>query len=335
MILSPFHSEVFMSVRSPVQRRARRPAFTLIELLVVIAIIAVLIALLLPAVQKVREASTRSSCTNNLKQLGLAMHNFHVVNGTLPYARSGSGPMLGNAPAHSWAVLVLPYIEQANLYQLFTTPIPNGAGTFPMLSTSVGNFNYLHRSQFQATGALNVSVPTFYCPSRRSAHDNIIAPAENSATGQLMYVAGSVGDYGVVLGDGVARGGNIYNAGAFHVNDEYGVGIRLTDITDGDSNTLMIGEKHLRPGHFGEYSEGDGCIYTEDAFSIGRLAGPGAYALALGREALPNGQFGSWHDGVVDFVFCDGHVAALHTSIDVNTLALLANRSDGQVIPAY
>jgi prepilin-type processing-associated H-X9-DG protein len=227
-------------------------------------------------------------------------------------------------------VLVLPHIEQVGLYEVFTTPIPNGAGTFPMLTTSAGTFNYLHRAQFMATGATKVAVPTFFCPSRRSAHDNIIAPTvyTTPANTTIAWVEGSVGDYGVVLGDAN------FNTGAFHVNDHYGVGYRLTDIIDGDSNTLMIGEKHLRPGEFGVQVEGDACIYTEEPYSIGRRAGPG-FALALGREDLFNGQFGSWHDGVVDFAFCDGHVASLNTSIAVNTLGLLANRADNQPVPAY
>jgi prepilin-type N-terminal cleavage/methylation domain-containing protein/prepilin-type processing-associated H-X9-DG protein len=327
IIRQGFLSEVFMSVLSP-RRYANRSAavprrgFTLIELLVVIAIIAILIGLLLPAVQKVRAAAARMSCQNNLHQLGLGMHTFHDAHGVLPYARSGSGPGLGNAPAHSWAVLILPYIEQGNLYSLFTTPIPNGTSTFPMLTTSAGTFNYLHRTQFQATGALNYSVPTFFCPARRGAGINFIAPASSP------YVAGAVGDYGVVLGD------QYYNAGAFHVNDLYGVGYRLTDISDGDSNTLMIGEKHIPPGQFGTAAYGDLCIYTEDPWTVGRQAGVG-HPLALSLRDPTQGVFGSWHDGLVNFVFCDGHVQPLNPSISTTTLGYLANRGDGQVIPPY
>jgi prepilin-type N-terminal cleavage/methylation domain-containing protein/prepilin-type processing-associated H-X9-DG protein len=306
-----------------------RRAFTLIELLVVIAIIAILIGLLLPAVQKVRAAAARMSCQNNLKQLGLGMHTFHDAQGVLPYARSGAGPGLGHSPSHSWAVLILPYIEQGNLYNLFITPIPNGTGTFPMLSTSVGSFNYLSRGQFQATGALNQEVPTFFCPARRAAQDRIIAaPVWGASKTTPDYVGGAVGDYGVVLGD------QNYNTGAFHVNDLYGVGYRLTDITDGDSNTLLMGEKHIPPGQFATQAYGDLCIYTEDPWTVGRQAGVGR-PLALSRNDPTQGIFGSWHDGLVNFVFCDGHVQPLNPSISTTTLGYLANRGDGQVIPPY
>jgi prepilin-type N-terminal cleavage/methylation domain-containing protein len=117
------------------QLSPRRPGFTLIELLVVIAIIAVLIELLLPAVQKIREAANRMSCSNNLKQLALGMHTYNDTNSRLPYLRSGGG-----GPDISWAVLILPYIEQDNAYQLWKATLPGvkqlGVG-LAMLSSSL------------------------------------------------------------------------------------------------------------------------------------------------------------------------------------------------------
>jgi prepilin-type N-terminal cleavage/methylation domain-containing protein len=255
---------------SPRPRPLARSAFTLIELLVVIAIIAVLLGLLLPAVQKVREAANRSQCSNNLKQLGLACHNYHNVYNALPYARSGGRPQ-----DNSWAVLVVPFIEQDNLYKLFATPIPNGSGgTYPMNPDS--GLNDLNRSQFQATGALNAQVPIFYCPSRRK-------PPQLSENGGATYgnVQGACGDYGVVLGD------DGLNNGAFHVNDAYAVGFRLTDVTDGTSNTFLVGEKHVPVGAFGTLAANDFCIYaSKDAWTVGRQAGP-RYPLALSPQDAP------------------------------------------------
>src|SRR5437899_43452 len=118
----------------------RRAAFTLIELLVVIAIIAVLIGLLLPAVQKVRESSNRSKCSNNLKQIGLAIQNYHGIFSAIPYSRLDT--------AETWAVLILPHMEQGNLYALWDFKL-----------------NYYQ----QPSTVLLQRVPHYFCPSRRTA----------------------------------------------------------------------------------------------------------------------------------------------------------------------
>jgi prepilin-type N-terminal cleavage/methylation domain-containing protein len=148
----------------------KRRAFTLIELLVVIAIISVLIGMLLPAVQKAREAAARISCANNLKQIGLAMHMYEVANGYYPPSS------LARAKA-TWAVLILPYVEQDNLYRAWNT-----------------NLTYYR----QAPGAREGTVKSYFCPSRRGP--GLSASGDVSPDDPLrVHYPGGLGDYAVVI----------------------------------------------------------------------------------------------------------------------------------------
>jgi prepilin-type N-terminal cleavage/methylation domain-containing protein len=304
-----------------------RKGFTLIELLVVIAIIAILIGLLLPAVQKVREAAARMKCSNNIKQLSLAMHNYHDTVGVFPWGRSK-----GAIDSPSWAVLILPYIEQGNLWTRFTDPNINGTN-YPMIvrgGNPVVTTHNLIRGQFRDTGAMKVPISTFFCPSQPGR-----PTVSETFTSGRSSTEGICGDYGVNYGSGTST-----------VDAENGTfqwsmgtaayGRRIADITDGTSNTFLVGEKHLNRNEVGKWP-GDFCIYNSGSGAgwqtSGRKAGAG-FPLAISPLDPLAGQFGSAHTGVVLFGFGDGRVQALRTSIAGTPLAALAGRNDGIVNPS-
>jgi prepilin-type N-terminal cleavage/methylation domain-containing protein len=324
--------EIAMVGSSPVSQRRPRPGFTLIELLVVIAITAVLIGLLLPAVQKIREAANRMKCSNNLKQLSLAMHNFHDTYGVLPWGRSK-----GSLDSPSWAVLILPYIEQQNIYNRFTDPNINGT-SFPMIVRGVKPVATTHnliRSQWVAAGIMQTPMPMFQCPSRPG--NRVVREQDGNSVTE-----GIASDYGVNYGSGTSTA-EIDN-GAFNFScGPCGQGMPFASITDGLSNTLLIGEKHVTQDGIGKFdavtgAEMDFNVYSSQpgkwAYVTGRKAGSN-FPLALGNTTPYANQFGSWHTGVVQFAFGDGSVRALKISIAGSTLGLLSARSDGLVIPDY
>jgi prepilin-type N-terminal cleavage/methylation domain-containing protein/prepilin-type processing-associated H-X9-DG protein len=306
----------------PMFHQGRR-GFTLIELLVVIAIIAVLMGLLLPAVQRVREAAARTKCQNNLKQIGLAIHNYHDVYKKLPPSRYG--------PQHAtWCVMILPYLEQDPLYRQWD----------------------LSKTYYeQAPEVQNAFVKTYLCPVRRSE----AMPStqfEVSSTGQpdTLEHPGTQGDY-------ACNGGQFYNAivdhplcqgpfcyanaqtdAAGHITDSKAQ-VAFKDILDGLSQTFLVGEKHSVASMQGQSGPtyGEGCIWNGDfPRNYSRIGGQTKWNLGQGRNDLVGPwhcKFGSWHPGVCQFLFADGHVVALSNSIDMDTLQKLSCRNDGQVIP--
>tara|TARA_R110002095_G_scaffold193414_1_gene171658 strand:- start:199 stop:1176 length:978 start_codon:yes stop_codon:yes gene_type:complete len=194
-------------------RGTKQLGFTLIELLVVIAIIAILIALLLPAVQQAREAARRSQCKNNLKQLGLAMHNYHDVSNRLPIAHMASSKYGYDISGYSWMIRIMPYIDQAPLYNQWDEN----------LAYNVGNNEDLMENR----------ISIFNCPSDTLAHHYRSIPQYNYTVN-----VGSTNNY---KENGI-NGAN-YLAGPFTFSDStVGVASRFRDITDGLSNTMMMGE---------------------------------------------------------------------------------------------
>ncbi|HTU21903.1 MAG TPA: DUF1559 domain-containing protein [Gemmataceae bacterium] len=295
----------------------RRSGFTLIELLVVIAIISLLMALLLPAVQRVREAASRASCNNNLHQIGLAFQMYSNNYDKLPPNR------LSDLHA-TWAVLILPYLEQNNLYAQW-------------------DLSQIYYDQ--SAVARLTQVPTYFCPSRRTAQSppgQSISGDQNDDIGPVLgpFVPGALGDYAACTGtdncDGCDCDGQVFN-GAFRAyQNQYGqvLGyIALKDITDGLSNTIFAGDKHVNLYNFGR-GVLDCSLYNGDYWMCSsRSVGPN-YPLAQKPSDTVIG-FGGYHTGICQFLFGDGSVHAIANSTDPNILALLANIADGQPIPAY
>ena len=320
-----------------------RRGFTLIELLVVIAIIGILIALLLPAVQKVREAANRSACQNNLKQIGLAIHNYHDIYHAIPPSR------LDRHGGLAWTVLLLPYIEQENFYRQW----------------NLNHWYYAQgATQAESDAIRETQVKLYYCPSRRQPPLLSLSGDRPDMTwaGARLNYPGALGDYAGCEGDDMNldenasfTGGN--GAMVLAGNPTYvKTGLkdlpwtllswtsqtRFETITDGLSNTFLVGEKHVQMGKFGmntgqdsTSTDGDSSIYNgDDSWVVSRAAGPKS-PLATSPDEPFNFQFGSYHPGICQFLLGDGSVRAVSNSTPATTLSLLARRDDGQPVPDY
>lgn len=322
--------------------------FTLVELLVVIAIIGVLVALLLPAVQMAREAARRSSCSNNLHQIGIAVQNFHDVQNQLPPLR------VSNNHA-SWFVLIMPYMEQGTISDLWT-------------------FNEFYSSSVNAAGR-QLQVKSYYCPSRRGPQTNPnvnvaedVLPADrtpppnfsgpgsdprfqaaNNPPGALGDYAGNCGTIVAYpwlttsqqLGFGQQANGAFAQGNLNTANGTFKSNTAFRMFTDGLSNTFLAGEKHVPVGMFGRNKVGDGSIYNGVwTLYSGRLAGPYDPPAKDPKDVTPSEladafyarRFGSYHPGVIQFVFCDSSVRPIRTTIDLKTYGSYAVRDEGEVI---
>lgn len=288
-------------------RFQRRDGFTLIELLVVIAIIAVLVGLLVPAVQKVRAAALRMSCSNNLKNWGLAFHNHLSATDRFPAI------WLLNPGMHSWSVPLLPYVEQENLFKQIN-PAQDWDGPANLAAASA-------------------RIPVFICPATPSTRDQTLA---------YKGVTLGPGDY-IPMRD---VDPNLFSSGILRLpptGDINGVMIeriptRLPDITDGTSNTVLLGEDC---GRSSQYKNGKlvGPAFEPVGWAFSNptpnLDGQDAQGNILGTRSM-NGnnyfEYYSFHHGGGNFVHCDGSVRFIAETLPIAGMAALVTRAGGEVI---
>jgi prepilin-type N-terminal cleavage/methylation domain-containing protein len=285
--------------------RPTRPAFTLIELLVVIAIIAVLIALLLPAVQQVRQSANRAHCLNNLKQIGLAFHAHHNArkyfptggwDWTTPPTYVNGQPAAGAAQQAGWGFQILPYIEQDNVWR------GGQAAT----------------DRDRALVAVAAVIPIYFCPARRGpmtvrySHPDYMGGVD-AVHGLTDYAASNLDNTGVVRRFKPAR---------------------IADVTDGLSNTLLVGDRRLNLTLLGQPmaddNEGYSCGWNEDTMRLTSLRPAPDFH---GDPSLHGGRlFGGSHPNLFNMVFGDGSTRSLTYAVSQPAFRALGDIADGQVV---
>lgn len=322
------------------RKSAPRSGFTLIELLVVIAIIAILIALLLPAVQQAREAARRTQCKNNMKQIALAIHNFHDIHNRFPAGFFGS-PHNANIAydTHQWLGLfpqILPQLEQPALYERIAVwkgvdrrPNPASPGTF------IDEPNWWWDEIADDTWTISqTKLSAFRCPSDIESatsgifvalHAYVLPASPNSLNltggyfGPPDNVSGPTSYLGVGGGGSDVQGGWAYRKGIFGSRTKFS----FRDVTDGTSNTFLIGEATGGPSFQHSWMGGG---YMPDAWGLSQVA----------PHEGDWYQFGSYHTGIVQFALADGSVRSISKNIDFsNVFRWLSAMSDGRVVGEF
>lgn len=334
-------------------QQVKKRGFTLVELLVVIAIIGILIGLLLPAVQQVREAARRTTCLNNLRQIGLATMMFEDSYGAFPPARFF--PKQDPSPLYdvgrdepSWLVRIMPFIEKSSLHDKWDLELS-------------------YKQQIDEIQEIPLSL--YLCPARHTVA-NATAPAVDvsvpvvaacgcGGTQEVTVVGGAVGDYAGNHGDpspgasGLSTdfyyGGNgngvIISSQGVRSDEAFADGfavrfkpktkwvdeVTFSSISDGTSNTILAGELHVTPENLNQIPY-NGPVYNgEDLSAFTRVGGAGVPILRMNQEPGPILGFGSWHPSVCNFVMADGSTHSVANTLDTHTLASLCNRLDGNV----
>jgi prepilin-type N-terminal cleavage/methylation domain-containing protein len=329
--------------------RVSRRGFTLIELLVVIAIIAVLIGLLLPAVQAAREAARRAQCVNNLKQIGIALHNYHTINGTFPFGGIEVGPCCSSPNLLNWAICLLPQMEQVPLFNSYNLLLPNDV----YLGTSKG--------VVENATLRTAKLAAYICPSDLNTDRTDIPESGPGNSAGLQYAPGSYraiggADDGLPASIGYIywddSGAQTYNGknlgwrGVLHsiapsssTNGNKGLNCEsMSSITDGSSNTAVVTEYHTRTHNtrrtfwsyaYNTYSLGTSVDQTRSLIpSFDQCAA----APGLDGSNLCKRGFGSLHPGGLNALMGDASIRFIKQSINMKNWMALATIQGGEIL---